>query len=1221
MVDTTRPFRDVLPLPSGASRPSGTLPLVLPEPSPAPAEAPDARRLGDLELLGELARGGMGVVYRALDRRLGREVAVKVALGGAADPEELERFAVEARAAARLRHPNIVGIHRVGEERGAPYLVMDLVPGESLQRRLSRDGPLRPREAARLCALLARALAFAHGRGVLHRDLKPHNVLVTPDGQPVLTDFGLAKEVDRARGVTMTGQVLGTPAYMAPEQARGDNERVDRRADVYGLGATLYALLTGQPPFQAGSAIAVLAKVAEDPVEPPRRCAPRSTATWRRSSSSAWRRSRARATTGRRTSPTTWSATSQASRSAPGAPGRARAGGRWVRRHRLASAGVAGALALALAAGFGARAAEHERLPGRGPRRRRGRRAALEADADAPLDRRLGLALVRLQAAQRWSDLARRPEARRAQADAAFALADVATDGQQWALAEQAYALSGLGPDDPRRARALAALNERRVRMPREVLEDLERGAREGRAFTDPSEAVLLLVRAPDAVTVALLADRLRAEVDALKQARRAALVEAERPTAEEVRLGWATLEGLPEAIARLEGDDAVPRDAAMEAARRLVHEAALRVGIRASGHTVSGAAALARGWSAVAAAQAAALGEPRRRVVAACVTGLGRLGGAAREAAAGALSAYVRADLDDAGLRRGVVALDQLGVDGARLLHLVETRVGPAKLPLDALRGRGEADSLEEWRRRAGSLAARSDPAALDALDAALARWPEDPELLHLRAVVHLDRGAVRQAEADLERALSRRRMVGSVALSAWLAARRGALEEARAALAEAERLAQGDAGDPHAWTTLARARLALGDPQGARAAATRAIDLDPGSVGALQALAEALVALGDLVAARQAIDDALQLEPAHVQGLLARARIRAGQGELPAALADLERARELAPALPAQRELRAALLLQGGRVDEAAQVARELLPASPGMARWVLAQLALQARRFDDAEAQARAGLEVPALGLELRGVLLATLAEAQLKLGRPRDGLRTTERLLELRPDDPGALLQRASARALLGDVAAALADLDRAVALAPAQPRGWYVRGALRAGRGELEAATRDLEQALRLDPTMVLAHRHLAWIAQQRQDLDAAARHLDQAVALAADEPDTRLARAEVRAQRGDLAGARTDLDHALSLDAGLAAAWAARALVREGQDDPSGALADAERGLALGPRDPEALELLASFFLRRGQGARVMPLVEAALRAGPAEADRERLERVAAALR
>ncbi|MBX3472024.1 MAG: serine/threonine protein kinase, partial [Planctomycetes bacterium] len=183
MADTTSPYRDVLPLPASSS---GRL---------AAPPGPTARRLGDLELLGELARGGMGVVYRALDRRLGREVAVKVALGGAADPEELERFAVEARAAARLKHPNIVGIHRVGEEGGAPYLVMDLVPGESLQRRLGRDGPLPPREAARLCALLARALAFAHGRGVLHRDLKPHNVLVTPDGQPVLTDFGLAKEV------------------------------------------------------------------------------------------------------------------------------------------------------------------------------------------------------------------------------------------------------------------------------------------------------------------------------------------------------------------------------------------------------------------------------------------------------------------------------------------------------------------------------------------------------------------------------------------------------------------------------------------------------------------------------------------------------------------------------------------------------------------------------------------------------------------------------------------------------------------------------------------------------------------------------------------------------------------------------------------------------------------------------------------------------------------
>jgi hypothetical protein len=227
--------------------------------------------LGNLDVFEEIGHGGMGVVYRAKQRLANREVAVKVLSGAlAARGAAAERFSGEIEALAKLRHPNIVEVYEVGEDSGCVYFSMELVPGGTLAGRAKRE-PLTPSDAVAIIEKLAEAVHAAHAVGLLHRDIKPANVLLAADGSPKLSDFGLAKWMDREDGLTETGAVLGTPSYMAPEQAVGSKRgTLGPPTDVYGLGATLYELLTGQPPFRGASTFETLQRVINDPPVPPR---------------------------------------------------------------------------------------------------------------------------------------------------------------------------------------------------------------------------------------------------------------------------------------------------------------------------------------------------------------------------------------------------------------------------------------------------------------------------------------------------------------------------------------------------------------------------------------------------------------------------------------------------------------------------------------------------------------------------------------------------------------------------------------------------------------------------------------------------------------------------------------------------------------------------------------------------------------------------------------
>jgi serine/threonine-protein kinase len=232
-----------------------------PAPGAAAGRPPAVKEFGGYQLLQKIGHGGMGVVWKARQVRLNRLVALKmIRFSHAADPHAQERFRVEGEAVARLAHPNVVEVYDSGEHDGQPYFSMELLEGGSLARRVA-GGPLPPREAAELVRTLARAVQAAHDRRIVHRDLKPANVLFATDGTAKITDFGLAKLLDAEAGQTQTGDVLGTPSYMAPEQARGDAAAVGPAADVYALGAILYECLTGRPPFKGATRAATLEQV------------------------------------------------------------------------------------------------------------------------------------------------------------------------------------------------------------------------------------------------------------------------------------------------------------------------------------------------------------------------------------------------------------------------------------------------------------------------------------------------------------------------------------------------------------------------------------------------------------------------------------------------------------------------------------------------------------------------------------------------------------------------------------------------------------------------------------------------------------------------------------------------------------------------------------------------------------------------------------------------
>ena len=1180
--------------------------------------------LGPYRIERELARGGMGVVYVAEHVGLQRRVALKLLkAGAAAGSEERRRFEIEARSTASLDHPNIVRILEVGEVEWGMFFAMELVEGPTLKDKV-RQGPLPVQEAARLLERLADALAYSHAHGVLHRDIKPANVLVASDGRPVLTDFGLARDAE-ASGLTKTGQIMGTPAYMSPEQAEGVPELIDRKSDIYSLGATLYELLTGQPPF-TGSAHEQLAALVTRIPQRPSRLRPEldldlETITLKCLEKQPHERY---ATAKELAEDLERYLDDRPIRARPPSTGeRLR---RWSRRNRpavvaLVSVGVAvyllGMVGFVHYARTQAEVAAKERLAeSRGEARvksglagearagaeaARARLEALAQDAEqlAPSEaaarrqQRLMSALELVVAAQRWLDLdAESAEARQLRHDAALALGGAAEAAEQWVLAQQVYEGAAELEVDPAAAqRALEAMQAARAAAASERVEEVRRAldaAAKGPQL--PDDLLLTLVRYPEQPVVDVLVDRLGRITRELKDVVREAFLSARLPDAAEAASGQQPLEGLAEAVERylersadqpLEPDD--QRVLAAAGKRYVLRGGA---GLRPGQSTVDFSVVLGR-----------RIGQSvpplRLQLAGAICEALGWIG--IEAGAAEALQAYLRAEHDG---RRAIPAGRALlrvgGARGLRLVELARSRFGPDSAFSEAM---GEAMGLatatvEVAEGSPGDLARRGQQRMEQGrLEEALRDYDQAARLAQderMKLAVVNGRAEVLVRLGRMEEALRDATTVIELASDSWKGyANRGGMygrlgEHERSKADFDQAIALGGAEHYGLYEGRAMARRALGDSSGAADDMRAALRLQGGVEGCRDA--RLLTVFAQVVPPAEALpaaQRAVELEPRRVPSWqVLTTTLRALQRHEDA-LRAVERALEVRPGDIELRAERALALVQAGRGPEAQRLLAELLA---GEARLPLAYRARALLRFEQREVEGALADLDQALRLA-PGDIDARWYRGQFRLeaGDLAGAEQDLNGVAAARPElaQVKELLAKVRAaregkgdpalRTTGGDAAAQEQALEAALRERPDDPRVLANLGILRRDQGDLAEGLRLLDKALELDPSLAAAWSSRGQLKARQGRLREALADLDQALKLEPKLAKLWVTRAGILLDAGELQRASADLDQALELDPTLYFAWISRASLRVKRRDVPGAIRDLTRATQVEP--------------------------------------------------
>ena len=1089
----------------GATRPGAS-----DQPGPLPA------RLGRYEVTGRLGAGGMGEVLAVKDELLGREVAAKVALRGL-DREAAARLAREARITGALEHPSIVPVHELGTDAdGRWFFTMKRVAGRDLERLLAEEEPSLS-ERLRIFLKICDALAFAHAKGVIHRDLKPANIMVGRFGEVLVMDFGLARltndpaSADGTARVeliddtlspsrTRTGSVVGTPAYMSPEQAGGRTEEVDARSDVYALGAVLYQMLAGVPPYEGSTAWDVIAQVSEGPPAPPAQRSP-DRAIPRELDFAVMR---AMAVDPGDRYPDVASLARDITAFTDGRMLAAAHYGlgqrlvRWARRRRaaLVAVGAAGLVAGSIFAiqrvavvreHRARRAALQERVRALDPAPVLARAAVIaEPTGDSREQARADLARLRelTQALGDWRAL----EPHDAGVSGALhralvALGQVAFSLEELSLAElalgQARALEPEGPAAALLGRvdlAHRARRERRETRARALLALARSGQLEQLTATGDGAfqaALFELAGSKSPEVVAVLADALDAWRERLHATTRAALYEAGRSgnAADDQRLSVALDDFVATLVPSVDGRlepvlEGERREAVRRAMDRLVARDRERAGTLDERH-----------WGLVLAdhqarelSQGGIAGASEVRL--AC-TALGLIGAPGR--AAESLARCLWAAWDEPLAIHAGVALVRLAAVDARALPWLVELVRP---PAEQHRMNHWREGGPWWQRIAAELG---------------------------RAELRLD-GAGQSA------------YVHAVALHA-----QGRHPEALA---------------------MFDAAIAGGDDR----------------IETLIARAEVLRAMGELARSRADLDHAIERDPGRDVVWSARGLVRNAQGDLDGALADLARGIELAPTIGQGWRLRAEVLLERGRLAEAmADADRACRIDGDVRPRITRAKIA---RAMGD-RARAISELDW-ALGLAPASIeALTERAACHRADERFEAALADLDRAVVLAPTRMDLLVVRADVRRMARRVDLAREDCDTILAREPDRTSALEVRALVLVALGQLEAALADAMRTTTLDPARPDAWQTLGQVERARRRFPAAIAAYDHAIQLAEGKRfDLYADRGLTRLDAGDPAGAASDYTRALELDPSIWQGYSMRALARMRAGDAAGALAD-----------------------------------------------------------